>query len=59
MSVFKRAKHFVMQRSRRGKLDHFYSLCDRQSSILDVGVSNNEHDETINFLLKNFALHDN
>ena len=45
-----------MRRSRSEKLDHFYSLCDIQSSVLDVGVSHREHDDSINLFLRNFRL---
>lgn len=43
-----------MQKSRMAKIDDFYSICPIQSSVLDVGVSNNEHNESINLFLKNF-----
>ncbi|GJL74293.1 MAG: hypothetical protein NMNS02_03990 [Nitrosomonas sp.] len=45
-----------MQHSRTKKLDHFYSLCDKQSSVLDVGVSSNEHNDSVNLFLRNFRL---
>ena len=54
MSIFIIIKQYVMQKSRLKKLDHFYSLCEVQSSILDVGVSNNEHNDSVNLFLKNF-----
>ena len=47
-----------MQRSRSAKLDQFYSLCPQQSSVLDVGVSNNEYNRSINYFLNNFRLKD-
>lgn len=56
MSVFQKIKRSVMQKSRSKKLDHFYSLCDTQSLVLDVGVSNNEHNDSVNLFLRNFRL---
>lgn len=47
-----------MKRSRAKKLEHFYSLCAPESSVLDVGVSCNEHNKSINFLLNNFRFDD-
>lgn len=44
-----------MQRSRFKKLNHFYSVCDPQSNVLDVGVSNNEHNDQVNLFLNNFC----
>jgi len=54
--LFQRIKNFIMMRSRDNKLNHFYSLCDIDSSVLDVGVSNNEHNDSVNLFLKNFRL---
>ena len=45
-----------MKKSRTRKLDHFYSLCKQGSNVIDVGVSNNEHNEQINLFLNNFRL---
>ena len=56
MSIFRKVKNSVMERSRSKKLGHFYSICDIQSSVLDVGVSNNEHNDSINLFLRNFRL---
>lgn len=56
MSIFRKIKTSVMQRSRAKKLDHFYALCDQNALVLDVGVSNNEHNDSINLFLKNFRL---
>lgn len=56
MSVFQKIKRSVMQKSRSKKLDHFYSLCDTRSLVLDVGVSNNEHNDSVNLFLRNFRL---
>ncbi len=58
MPIFQKIKESVMQKSRSEKLNHFYSLCDMQSSFLDVGVSNNEHNDSINFFLRNFRFND-
>lgn len=59
MSIFQKVKQTVMQISRTKKLNHFYSLCDMHSSVLDVGVSNNEHNDSVNYFLKNFRLNHN
>ncbi len=59
MSIIQKVKQSVMQRSRSEKLDHFYSLCDSQSSVLDVGVTNNEHNDSVNLFLRNFRLNPN
>ena len=58
MSTVTKIKEFVSGKSRIKKLDHFYSLCSPQSSILDVGVSNNEYNTSINLFLNNFRLCD-
>ncbi|MCW5207339.1 methyltransferase domain-containing protein [Desulfobulbus sp. US2] len=58
MSAFQKVKKYVMEESRSKKLDHFYSLCDIQSSVLDVGVSNNEYSDSINLFLKRFRLYE-
>lgn len=54
MFLFKNLKKQVMKSSRSKKLDHFYSLCDPNSRILDVGVSNSEINDQANLFLKNF-----
>jgi len=36
------------------KLDHFYRLCGGECSVLDVGVSDNEHHEQVNMFLNQF-----
>lgn len=56
MSVFKALKNEVMRRSRTKKLDHFYSLCAPHLNVLDVGVSNNEHNDQVNLFLNQFRL---
>lgn len=43
-----------MQKSRSKKLEHFYSLCEKQSSVLDVGVSYYEYNDAVNLFLRNF-----
>lgn len=43
-----------MQKSRLKKLEHFYTLCKKESSILDVGVSNNEYNPQVNMFLNEF-----
>lgn len=48
-----------MRKSRTRKLDHFYSLCKQDSTIIDVGVSNNEHNDQINLFLNNFRFSSN
>ena len=59
MSIFQKVKQSVIQRSRSKKLDHFYSLCGTQSSVLDVGVSYNEHNDSVNLFLRIFRLNSN
>jgi hypothetical protein len=59
ISIFLKVKIYFMNRSRPAKLDHFYSLCDTNSSVLDVGVSSNEHNDSVNMFLKNFRLNSN
>lgn len=58
MSIFEKTKLIAMQKSRFKKLDHFYSLCDKQSFVLDVGVSKNKYADSTNLFLKNFKLTD-
>lgn len=43
-----------MQKSRIKKIDHFYSMCDPQSSVLDVGVGGYECNEWVNLFLRKF-----
>lgn len=49
-------KKSVMEKSRKNKLDHFYSLCTTDSLVLDVGVSSNEHSESVNIFHRRFRL---
>jgi SAM-dependent methyltransferase len=56
VSFSKRLKKRVALRSRFSKLDYFYSLCDSNASILDVGVSSYEHSDQVNLFLRNFRL---
>jgi len=43
-----------MHKSRSKKLDNFYKLCGDECPVLDVGVSNNEHNKQINLFLNQF-----
>lgn len=43
-----------MEKSRGNKLNQFYAQTKPDSFILDVGVSNNEHNSQVNLFLKNF-----
>ena len=54
MSLLLKCKGEVMSRSRTKKLDHFYTLCDKEVPVLDVGVSSNEHSPAVNMFLKEF-----
>lgn len=54
MSPFSALKFYAMQKSRRKKLEHFYSLCDSAAFVLDVGVSSSTYNDQINLFLKNF-----
>ena len=56
MSIFQKIKNSVMRKSRNSKLEHFYSLCHTNSSVLDVGVSNCEHNDSVNLFLRKFRL---
>lgn len=49
-------KKVVMEKSRTKKLDHFYSLCSEESTVLDVGVSSNEYSESVNIFHRRFRL---
>lgn len=51
-------KAAVMRSSRNKKLNHFYSLCKPDSNILDVGITNNEHNDYINIFLNKFRFRD-
>lgn len=54
MLVVRSLKASVMRRSRNRKLEHFYSLCDRDAKVLDVGVTSNEHNTQVNLFLNEF-----
>ena len=54
MEFMKSVKSRVMRRSRLKKLDHFYSLCDPDSYVLDVGVSGSEKTEEENMFHRRF-----
>ena len=58
MSIFQKTKQSVMEKSRSAKLDHFFSLCTSQSSVLDVGVADNENFSSTNMLLNRFRYDD-
>lgn len=49
------ARATVMGQSRRSKLAHFYSLYDK-GTVLDVGVTDNEHNQYVNLFLNSFQL---
>jgi len=59
VSVFAQIQNRVMQKSRSAKLVHFYSLCQTESKVLDVGVSNIEFNAQINMFLNNFKFSSN
>jgi hypothetical protein len=54
VSMFICIKNNVMEKSRSQKLTHFYSLCQPESKVLDVGVSNIEHNAQVNMFLNKF-----
>ncbi len=54
MKVLKSLKNHVMKASRGKKLDHFYTLCDRSATVLDVGVTGNERNSQVNLFLNEF-----
>ena len=58
MIGIKNIKTFVMKASRNNKIEHFYSLCSRGDHVLDVGVTNNEHNSHVNLFLNKFRLSD-
>ena len=48
-------KSGVMQKSRNNKLEHFYSVCAKNSSVLDVGVTGYlDYNPQVNLFLSNF-----
>jgi hypothetical protein len=50
-------KRSVMESSRQQKINHFYSLCNYNAPVLDVGVSGyDEYNPQVNFFLNNFRL---
>lgn len=59
MSIYKDFKSLVMHRSRSKKLDHFYSLCEQQSNVLDVGVSKHKSNDHENMFLNTFRFDSN
>ncbi|MEP2652803.1 MAG: class I SAM-dependent methyltransferase [Paraglaciecola sp.] len=54
MSILQTVKNSAMYSSRSDKLEHFYSICEPESTVLDVGVSNREDNELNNLFLTNF-----
>ena len=56
--MIRKLKQHVMRRSRLSKLEHFYSLSESSDSVLDVGVSNNEHNDQVNLFLNTFRYSD-
>lgn len=56
MSIISKLKNKAMKKSREEKLKHFYSLCNEEMKILDVGVSSELREGTParNYFLKNF-----
>lgn len=55
--ILRRLRGAVMARSRRRKLEHFYALA-QPSRVLDVGVTENDHDPSVNIFLKEFRFSD-
>lgn len=45
-----------MHMSRTKKLNHFYSLCDKHATVLDVGVTSSKMTKQINLFLNSFRL---
>jgi ubiquinone/menaquinone biosynthesis C-methylase UbiE len=54
VSVLGYIKNEMMKKSRQKKLAHFYTLCPSEAKVLDVGVSNIEHNDQINIFLHEF-----
>ncbi|MCF6237182.1 MAG: class I SAM-dependent methyltransferase [Gammaproteobacteria bacterium] len=54
MLILSKFKGWIMHKSRSNKLDHFYGLCGDECAVLDVGVSNNEHNKQVNLFLNQF-----
>lgn len=54
VSIFTHVKNSVMEQSRQKKLTHFYALCRSESKVLDVGISNIEHNPQVNMFLNKF-----
>lgn len=56
MKITKAVQAKVMERSRTKKLEHFFSLCKKGMTVLDVGVSSEKYqgDLALNYFLKNF-----
>ncbi len=58
MSIMTAAKSKAMRASRQKKVGHFYGLHKQPCSVLDVGVSSNEHNPEVNFFLNTFRYAD-
>jgi hypothetical protein len=57
VSIFKAFKKLVTVKSKIKKLDYFYSLCDKSSNVLDVGIAYNKHSsDLVNLFLNTFRL---
>jgi len=56
MKITRTVRAKVMERSRKKKLEHFFSMCNRGMNVLDVGVSSEKYkgESTLNYFLKNF-----
>lgn len=57
MKITKIFQAKVMERSRKQKLEHFFSLCKEGMTVLDVGVSSEKYQGELikhNYFLKNF-----
>lgn len=54
MSLYKFFKNLVTVKSKMKKLEYFYSLCDKSSNVLDVGISYNEYCDHVNLFLNKF-----
>ena len=54
--IVEKIKKIVMEKSREKKLDHFYSMCASDATVLDVGVSCYEYNDSINMFHRRFRL---
>lgn len=60
MDALRKLKNHVMESSRKRKIEHFYSHCSGEVSILDVGVSmdRGQGGPNLNYFLKTFRYGD-